>query len=390
MKPLIIKYTQMKKILFVLSIIGILNSCAEDKDANFSIKGKVEGMRKGMVYLRSEVNGDLVTVDSLFLKGTENFEFIGNIESPEVFYLSTSRRNSSDLPIFVEKGEMTIDASLKDLLTANVKGSENQDLLDQFNKIIGRFNTRKNELYAKGLQANTKKHFKTLNSLSNQYRNNEIKKTRYILNFAVSKGNYDIAPYVALNYLSSSDITVLDTINKSMSNEVKLGKYGKELNKLVTQLKATTIGNKLPEIIQPDTTGTDVKLENKKGYLLLRFWGSFDNNSRISMNISKILHEKYNSDDLKIIGISLDSNKDEWISAVKEDNVPWLQVSDLKSYNNEAVSKLAIRVIPENVLVDEKGIIVGRNISRDDIGKLVDNFIDNKVVTEKEEKTESN
>ena len=380
----------MKNILFVLSIIGILSSCTEDKDANFVVKGKVEGMRKGMVYLKSEVNGNLVTVDSLFLKGTEDFEFLGNIESPEVFYLSTSRRNSSNLPIFVEKGELIIDASVKDLLTANVTGSENQDLLDQFNKIIGRFNMRKNELYAQGLQANTKKHFKTLNSISSQYKRNEEKKTRYILNFAVSKGDFDIAPYIALNYLSSSDITVLDTINKSMSPEVKLGKYGKELNELVTQLKATVIGNKLPEIIQPDTTGTDFKLENKKGYLLLRFWGSFDTNSRISMNISEILHEKYSSDDLKIIGVSLDSNKDNWIAAVKEDNVPWLQVSDLKAYNNEAVSKLAIRVIPENVLVDENGIIVGRNISRDDIGKLLDTFIKNKEVTEDKEKTESN
>jgi hypothetical protein len=346
-------------------------------------------MRKGMVYLKSEVNGSLVTVDSLFLKGTEDFEFKGNIESPEVFYLSTSRRNSSSLPIFVEQGEITVEANIKDLLTANIKGSENQKLLDQFNKIIGRFNTRKNELYAKGLQANSKKHFKTLNSISNQYRNNEIKKTRYILNFAVSNGDYDIAPYVALNYLSSSDITVLDTINKSMSAEVKLGKYGKELNELVTQLKITTIGNKLPEIVQPDTTGTKHKLENKKGYLLLRFWGSFDRNSRISKNIFKILREKYSDDDLKIIGISLDSNKKDWVAAVKEDNVPWLQVSDLKSYNNEAVSKLAIRVIPENVLVDENGIIVGRNISKEDISKLIDTFIKNKKETEDKVETES-
>ena len=380
----------MKKILFVLSIIGILNSCTKkDKDANFFINGKVEGMRKGMVYLKSEVNGSLVTVDSLFLKGTEDFEFKGNIESPEVFYLSTSRRNSSSLPIFVEQGEISVEANIKDLLTANIKGSENQKLLDQFNKIIGRFNTRKNELYAKGLQANSKKHFKTLNSISNQYRNNEIKKTRYILNFAVSNGDYDIAPYIALNYLSSSDITVLDTINKSMSAEVKLGKYGKELNELVTQLKITTIGNKLPEIVQPDTTGTKHKLENKKGYLLLRFWGSFDRNSRISKNISKILREKYSDDDLKIIGISLDSNKKDWVAAVKEDNVPWLQVSDLKSYNNEAVSKLAIRVIPENVLVDENGIIVGRNISKEDISKLIDTFIKNKKETEDKVETES-
>ncbi len=368
----------MKKILFVLSIIGILSSCSETKDSNFVIKGKLDGMRKGMVYLKSEVNGNLVTVDSIFLKGTENFEFSGNIESPEVFYLSSSRRNSADLPIFVEKGEMTINAKVKDLLSADVTGSKNQELLDKFNQIIGRFNSRKNELYVKGLQANGKKHFKTLKSISEQYTNNENKKTRYILNFAVTNGNYDIAPYIALNYLSSSHTTVLDTINKSMSDEVRKGKYGKSLNELVTQIKATTVGNKLPSISQPDTTGTNVDLENKKGYLLLKFWGSFDKNSRISNALSKDLAEKYSTDDLKIISISLDSNKKQWIDAVKEDNLPWLQVSDLKSYNNEAVTKLAIRVIPENVLVDENGIIVGRNLMRNDISKILDIFVKNK------------
>lgn len=379
----------MKKILFGLSILGILSSCSEDKNANFVVKGKVEGMRKGMVYLKSEVNGNLVTVDSLFLKGTEEFEFSGNIDSPELYFLSTSRRNSSDLPIFVEKNEINIDANVKDLLNANVTGSKNQDLLDQFNKIIGRFNSRKNELYIKGLQANNKKHFVTLKTLSSQYQRNEYKRTTYILNFAVTNGEFDIAPYIALNYLSSSDITVLDTINKSMSVEVKNGKYGKDLNELVTQLKATTVGNKLPEMVQPDSTGTDIKLENKKGYLLLTFWSSYDQNSRISRSISKSLNEKYNDEDLRIISISLDSDKSEWIKALQEDNVPWEQVSDLKSYNNDAVRKLAIRVIPESVLVDEKGIIVGRNIIREDLVKLVDTFIENKEITTEKEINEN-
>jgi len=379
----------MKKVLFILTIIGILSSCSKKEDSNFVIKGKVDGMRKGMVYLKREVNGNLVTIDSIFLKGTENFEFSGNITSPEVYFLSTSRRNSSELPIFVEKKEITIDADVKDLLTANVIGSKNQDLLDQFNKIIGRFNNRKNELYVEGLKANNKKHFKTLNSISSQYRNNETKRTRYILNFAVSNGKFDIAPYIALNYLSSSHTTVLDTINKSMSNEVRKGKYGKDLNELVTQLKATTVGNKMPLITQPDTTGTSTKLENKKGFLLLTFWGSFDKNSIISGTIFKMLNEKYSNDDLKIISVSLDSRKNEWINSVKENKLPWTQVSDLKSYNNEAVKKLAIRVIPETILVDEKGIIVGRNMPRKDMIELMDAYVANKENLEGKEISEN-
>jgi hypothetical protein len=368
----------MKKILFVLSIIGILSSCSEDKDSNFTLKGNVEGMRKGMVYLKQDINGQLVTIDSLFLKGTDAFEFKGNIESPEVLFLTTSRRNSSTLPIFIEKSEIIIDADVSDILSANITGSENQELLDQFNKIVGRFNMRKNELYVEGLNANNKEHFITLQTISNKYERNEIKKTKYILNFAVSNGEKEISPYIALNYLSSSDITVLDTINKSMSSEVKNSKYGKELNELVTQIKATTIGSKFPKIVQPDSTGTNFSLENKNGFLLVRFWASYDQNSRIGNSLSKKRYENYSDEDLKIISISLDTDKESWINALNEDKIPWLELSDLKGNKNEAVRKLAIRVIPENILIDKNGIIVGRNLMAADILKIVDEYLKNK------------
>ena len=143
----------MKKILFVLSIIGVLHSCSEDKHTNFTVKGKVNGMRKGIVYLQKNIDGKLVSIDSIFLKGVNNFMFSGNIENPEVYFITTSRRNSSSLPIFIEKTTVEIEADMDDLLLASISGSKNQELLDQFNQIIGRFNNVKNELYVKGLKA---------------------------------------------------------------------------------------------------------------------------------------------------------------------------------------------------------------------------------------------
>ncbi|MCK5782077.1 MAG: DUF4369 domain-containing protein [Flavobacteriales bacterium] len=357
----------MKRILLGLTLIGLLNSCSEQKDSNFTLEGKVKGMRKGIVYLQRDIDGQVSTVDSLFLKGTDSFKFQGNIESPEVFYLSTSRRNSSTLPVFVEKSVIVVEADVKDILTAKIEGSENQVLLDQFNHIIGRYNSYKNELYVKGLKANTNKHFKTFKSISSQYERNEEKKLRYILNFAVSNGSKDIAPYIALNYLSSTDITVLDTISKSMTDEIRTGKYGKELDELVTQIKATIIGKKLPEIVQQDSTGNDIILENKNGFLLLKFWSSEATNSRISNSFAKNIAEKYTNEQVTIVSVSLDTDKEDWLEAINEDKLPWLQVSDFKGYRNEAVRKLAIRVLPENVLVDHNGIIVGRNIAQDDI-----------------------
>ena len=48
-------------------------------------------------------------------------------------------------------------------------------------------------------------------------------------------------------------------------------------------------------------------------------------------------------------------------STIKEDNLPWVQVSSLK-LENEAAELYGIKYIPSNVLVDPKGVIVAKNL----------------------------
>ena len=55
----------------------------------------------------------------------------------------------------------------------------------------------------------------------------------YSLNFAVTNGNYHVAPYIALSEFSDSEKILLDTIKTSLSNEVLNSKYGQMLNELI-------------------------------------------------------------------------------------------------------------------------------------------------------------
>lgn len=227
----------MKKVLLALSAIITISSCSTEPDSNFTIDGKIADMRKGTVYLSKIKDGDVSLQDSVFLKGTEDFKFKGYIESPEVFYISSSRKNSSYLPVFVEKGEIIIDADIKDIMFAEISGSKNQELLDNFNKIIGRFNLKEKELYFNAVIAKNKNNIESYNSINTAYTKNEKRKSLFILNFAVVNGDYDVSPYIALNYLSQYNLSVLDTVSSSMSETVKGGKYGLELNKYILETK---------------------------------------------------------------------------------------------------------------------------------------------------------
>ena len=64
---------------------------------------------------------------------------------------------------------------------------------------------------------------------------NKLNKRQYLytLNFAVSNGKSHVAPFIALNEFSEDSKILLDTIRKSLSNEVLNSKYGDMLVKKI-------------------------------------------------------------------------------------------------------------------------------------------------------------
>lgn len=65
-----------------------------------------------------------------------------------------------------------------------------------------------------------------------------------------------------------------------------------------------------------------------------------------------------------MLGVSLDrpGQKDKWLNAIKEDNLTWTHVSDLQFWNNEVAKMYRIQGIPQNILVDPNGKIIGKNL----------------------------
>ena len=60
----------------------------------------------------------------------------------------------------------------------------------------------------------------------------------YTTNFAVNHSDNEIAPYLALTELFDANITLLDTINNTLTPKVKISKYGKALGKFIADIKS--------------------------------------------------------------------------------------------------------------------------------------------------------
>ena len=86
------------------------------------VKGKVEGLRKGKLFLQKMEDTLLINVDSVQISGTPKFEFKTDIETAEIFYLYLDKEDGDSLNdrilFFGEEGLIEINTLLSLLLYA--------------------------------------------------------------------------------------------------------------------------------------------------------------------------------------------------------------------------------------------------------------------------------
>jgi peroxiredoxin len=173
-----------------------------------------------------------------------------------------------------------------------------------------------------------------------------------------------VSPYVLYRNSYAYSIEELDkalsTFDTTLTNSLYTGFM---LNYLET-MKRTAVGQMYLSFFLPDTSGNNVFLLNMIGenYLLLDFWASWCAPCREENPNLVEMYNKYNAEGFEILGVSLDRRRDRWTRAIRNDNLTWTHVSDLKGWES-AVGKLyGIRSIPSNLLIDPEGRIIAKNL----------------------------
>jgi len=228
----------MKKLLSYI-IVGItLFSCNTEKSGNLVVKGNIDGLKKGTLYLQKFKDTLFVSVDSIQLNGESNFTLTDNIENPEMYYIALDKKENQRIPFFGEKGEILITSKLSKFETsAKISGSKNQVLLEEHRAMILKFNGKQLDFIKEKFEAQKNKDTALLSKIEREEKNLIKRKYYFSTNFAVNNGKFEIAPYIALTDLYYANIKLLDTINNSLSKKVKKSKYGIELNEFIENIK---------------------------------------------------------------------------------------------------------------------------------------------------------
>jgi thiol-disulfide isomerase/thioredoxin len=140
----------------------------------------------------------------------------------------------------------------------------------------------------------------------------------------------------------------------------------------------TAIGKTAPALQLKDTSGNVLALYNKGAYTLIDFWASWCVPCRKENAELKKVFEKYHSDGFTITSVSLDSKMLFWKKAIRQDKLTWLQLSDLKGWEGMPSKVYGVKAIPMNFLIDKEGVFIAKNLSADQLDKLLFSLLNKK------------
>ena len=162
---------------------------------------------------------------------------------------------------------------------------------------------------------------------------------------------------------------------KVTDSKQKIKVFDSETNEEIDMAAATGINSKFVDLGLPGPQGQTVWVGDYVGQnklVLIDFWASWCGPCIGELpNVVKA-YELYHDKGLEIVGVSLDKDKASWVQAIAQTGQKWPQMSDLKGWDCEGAALYGIQSIPANVLINEQGEIVARDLRGDFLLKEVE------------------
>ncbi len=375
-------------LLFTISCTGPWN----EQSNEFTLKGKISNAELGVLYLEELISSEVIPVDSIYTDQHGNFLYSKTIEDAHFYMIRADQKNV--ITLLIEPGEkISIVGDAKDLvLSYEIDGSAGSELLARLFK-----NQKKNLLRVDSLGKVFRKHkydenFKEIRrELNNTYTQIFEDQQQFVKTF-IENNNNSLAAVIALyqqfgkrTLLNETDhFMYFEMLSNTLSEAYPANKHVIDLKRRVIEYKRSEAqrlqaeenlapGALAPEIVLPDPKGNQIALSSLRGnVVLIDFWAAWCPPCRKSNRHLKKIYEEYHPLGFEIYAVSLDRTLEQWVLGVEEDEIDWIQVSDLRFWNSPVVSLYNVTSIPHAVLIDRGGRIIDRGINISELRAVLD------------------
>jgi thiol-disulfide isomerase/thioredoxin len=318
-------------------IIALFSLTSSAQNNYFTIVGTLPDDVQINIYLY--LNGDTLKTKSI----NRQFVFKGYINEPVLVTLTTDRACGSTF--YIDASSMILRTSISKsqkgicVFIKEIAGSTSASIYQAYIK-------EQNEIYTKhGDQATEQERLKELATRTIRENPNFVLSAHIIQSLSKQLGNDWTKEGFSM-----------------LSEKLKCSPEGLDVQKRINRYEIIQVGTVLPVFVQNDVNGVPFSLAAFKGKIvLIDFWASWCVPCRKESPVIKDLYKQYKPKGFEVIGISLDTDKEKWKTAIAQDGLSWIQLSDLKA-DNEVAKKFQISAIPFNILIDKNGEIIATEL----------------------------
>lgn len=363
-------------LLVISTAVLLLSSC---QSSTVKISGRFVGNETKNIYLEqvSTLKQSIIDTATLDNNGSYRFELSGVGKTPSLYNLVCEGER---IPLLLAGGDKVNVSSMGSVLrNYTVAGSEESELLRTFYQNFAAGARKLDDIVAKVRTNITKEERDELiKDYSDEYYRIRQDQLRFIIehkaNLAAIYALYQRLPGDTHLFSDDSDVVYFRTVAEAVKERYPESQYLLSLQSEIARMEARiSLTDKITEAGYPDLEmndiyGKKIRLSSLTGKIvLLDFWMAEAGTNNVLNAELKDIYEKYSKADtpFEVYQVSLDTSKAAWITAVQEQQLPWISVSDLRGRASTAVGFYNVQRLPSNYLIDKEGSIVAKDIYGD-------------------------
>ena len=365
--------------LFYSFFLLVIVSC-NSEPGYYSISGNIDAKDGLKVYrIIANSNNQPQIVDSTIIKNNQ-FLIKGTAIIPSISFIKVETFNFN-LPVIIEEGSIKIKMFKDSIGASRISGTTSNDHFNDYKYETKKFINTINDIKAEIQLASKNGNNELINDLQNDYNLVQTQIHDYEIEFL--KRNFDSYLSIILleRFVANKKVLSLPeskNIFDLFTERIRNSDIGKKLKLIFNNPdQPIEVGNFAPNFKAPTPEGQILNLNDNLGKVtLLEFWASWCGPCRReNPNLVKI-YNKFNDKGFEIISVSLDKSRPQWIRAISDDYLTWNHVSNLKFWQDPIARLYKVRAIPSSFILNEKGMIVAKNLRGYELESKVSELLD--------------